>query len=74
MRLAGRLEPLLDADVELVVAHGEPDAATRAEQLGLLDLVHADQPSEQATSLLLALRSCSELYVIDSSDRHAGRP
>jgi hypothetical protein len=49
-----RREPLLDTDVQLPAAQCEPDSATRAQRLGLLELFEAEQDAEEATRLRLA--------------------
>jgi len=65
MRLAGRLERLGHADVELTAAvEREPCAASGAERLRLLDLLEAEQPGEEAPRLLLAAGRRCELDVV----------
>ena len=49
-----RRERLLDTDVELPADQREPDAATRAQRLGLLELLQPEQVAEEATRLRLA--------------------
>jgi hypothetical protein len=59
MRLPGRRERLLDADVELAtVAECEPCAAAGTQRLGLLELLQAEQVAEEATGLRLAAWRC----------------
>jgi hypothetical protein len=59
MRLPGRRERVLDADVELgAVAQREPGAAARAQRLRFLELLEAEQVAEEAPRLGLAARRC----------------
>ena len=62
---AGR-ELLLDADVQLLRSDPEPDAAAGAQRLGLLDLLEAEQPAEEAARLGLAAGRRGQLDVIDA--------
>ena len=65
MGLAGGCERLFDPDVELAAAgEREPDAAARAQRLGLLELVQAEQVAEEATRVRLATRRRGELDVV----------
>jgi hypothetical protein len=65
MRLPRRRELLLDADMELAaVAEPEPDAAARAQRLGLLELLQAEQAAEEAAGGGLAAGRRRELDVI----------
>jgi hypothetical protein len=62
---ARRRERLFDADVELAAAfEREPDAAARAQRLGLLELLEAEQVAEEATRLWLAARRRRDLDVV----------
>jgi len=71
--LTGRAEPLLDADVELLLAGTEPDAAARPQRLRLRDLFEAEQPSVERPRLLLAPARRRDLDVVDPDDRRARR-
>jgi hypothetical protein len=63
--LAGGCERLFDPDVELAAAgEREPDAAARAQRLGLLELVQAEQVAEEATRVRLAADRSRELDVV----------
>jgi hypothetical protein len=63
--LPRRRKRLLDADVELIVARErEPDAAARTERLRLLELLEAEQVTEEAARLRLAARRGRELDVV----------
>jgi hypothetical protein len=65
VRLARGDERILHADVELAAAsEREPDAAARAQRLGLLELLEAEQLAEEAPRLVLASRRRRELDVI----------
>jgi hypothetical protein len=65
MRLSRRRERFLDADMELSAAvEREPDAAARAQWLGLLDLLQRQQLAEEAPRLVLAARWRRELDVV----------
>jgi hypothetical protein len=64
MRLASRSERRLDAYVELSPsAEREPDAAARAQRLGFLDLLQAEQVAEEAARLGFAAGWSRELDV-----------
>jgi hypothetical protein len=63
--LPRRRKRLLDADVELIAARErEPDAAARTERLRLLELLEAEQVTEEAARLRLAARRGRELDVV----------
>jgi hypothetical protein len=65
VRLARGDERILDADVELATARErEPGAAARAQRLGLLELLEAEQSAEEPARLVLAARRGCELDVI----------
>lgn len=65
MRLPSRRERLLDADVELAACgEREPRAAARAQRLGLVELLEAEQLAEEATRLVLAAGWGRDLDVI----------
>ena len=65
MRLARGREIGLDADVQLLCAHAEPDAAARLQRLGLLELVEPEQAGEERPRVLLAAGGRRELNVVD---------
>jgi adenosine deaminase len=65
MRLPRRSEAVVDADVELLLADAEPDAAATPERLRLLELLEAEQPAEEAACVLLAAGRRGELDVVD---------
>ena len=65
MCLARGSERLFDPDVELSASgQCEPDSAARAQLLGLLDLLQAQQLAEEAACLRLAAGWRSELDVV----------
>lgn len=65
MRFPRRRELLLDPDVKLAAsAEREPDSAARAQGLGLLELLQAEQVAEEAPRLGLAAGRRGELHVI----------
>jgi lipopolysaccharide/colanic/teichoic acid biosynthesis glycosyltransferase len=71
--LAGRRERLFHADVELVAAGSEPDAAARDQRLRLRDLLQAEQPAVERACRLLAPARGGDLDVIDADDRQRER-
>jgi hypothetical protein len=64
---------VLDADVELLAAEREPDAAAAVEGVGLLDLHQAEELAEEASRLLLAARRGRKLDVVETDDLHQRR-
>jgi hypothetical protein len=65
MRLACRLERILDADVELAAARErEPGTASRTEGLRLLELLEPEQPAEETPCLVLAAGRGCELDMV----------
>jgi len=65
MRLSRRREGLLDADVQMpAAAEREPDAASSAQRLRLLELLQAEQIAEKTARLVLAARRRRELDVV----------
>ena len=72
MRLARRREGGLDADVQLLRADREPDAAAAPERLRLLDLLEPEQLAEEAAGGVLAAGRGGELDVVDSVE-HGSR-
>jgi hypothetical protein len=65
MGLPRRDERILDADVELTpLANGKPDATTRAQRLGLFELLESEQVAEEAARFRLAARRRGELNVV----------
>jgi hypothetical protein len=65
MRLPRRGERVFDADVKLAsLADCKPDATTRAQRLGLFELLQAKQIAEEAARLRLAARRRGELDVV----------
>ena len=66
MRLARGGEIGLDADVELLRADPEPDAAAASERLRLLDLLEPEQLAEEAARGVLAAGGGGELDVVDA--------
>lgn len=65
MRLPRRPKGVLDADVELAVAHAKPAPAATPELRRLLDLLEPQQPAEEPACLGLAALWRGELYVVD---------
>ena len=68
MRLPRGGELGLDADVELLRADPEPDAASVCEQLRLLELLEPEQLAEEAARGVLAAGGGGELDVVDAVD------
>ena len=68
MRLLRRLEPGLDPDVQRLLAHLEPRAATRRQWLGLRQLAQSEHLAEETPSLLLAARGSRNLDVVEPFD------
>ena len=65
MRLARRLERILDADVQLAAARErEPRTASRTEGFRLLELLEPEQPAEETPRLVLAARRGRELDMV----------
>jgi hypothetical protein len=65
VRLARWDEALLDADVELLGADSEPDAAARPQRLRLRHFLEPEQLAEEAARLGLAAGRRSYLDVVD---------
>jgi len=66
MRLPCRRERVLDADVQLAAAaERKPGAAARAQRLGLLDLLQAEQAAEEPPRLGLAAGRRGDLHVVE---------
>jgi len=70
---AGRGKLLLDADMQLVRAEGEPHAAILLEYLRLLYLREAEEATIESTRLLFSFGSAwgGDLYVVKASDGHS---
>ena len=65
MRLLRRGEGVFDADMKLAsAADCKPGAPTRAQRLGLLELLQAEQIAEEAARFRLAARRRGELDVV----------
>ena len=64
VRLAGRGEALLDADVDLGRARAEPRAPTGAQPLRLVDLGHAEHAAVERAHGVLAARRTGHLDVV----------
>jgi hypothetical protein len=65
VRLASGCERNLDADMELApITECEPDAASRAQRLRLLELFEAQQLAEEAPRFRLAAGRRRELDVV----------
>ena len=64
---------VFDADVELLAAEREPDAAAAVERLGLRHLGQAEELAEETSRLLLAAGRSRELDVVEADDLHQGR-
>jgi hypothetical protein len=65
MRLARRLERILDADVELAAGRErEPGTASRTEGLRLLELLEPEQLAEETPRLVLAARRGGDLDMV----------
>src|SRR6185503_750947 len=71
MRLLRGREVLGDADVELLRAAREPDAAAGRERRGLRQLLQAEQAGEEAARLRLAAGRRRELHVVEAADHAA---
>jgi hypothetical protein len=67
--------PVLDADVELLAAEREPDAAAAVEGLRLLHLREPEKPAEEAARLRLTAGRSRELDVVEADDQwdHRGQ-
>ena len=68
MRLCGSDELGRHADVQLVVADPEPDAAAQGERPRLLDLGEPEQPAVEGARLILAARWRGHLDVVETDD------
>jgi hypothetical protein len=66
VRLACGREPLVDADVELVVAEREPDASAGPQWLRFVELRQSQQLAEEAPRLGLRARWSGELHVVEA--------
>ena len=71
MRLARRREVPLDADVELLRADAEPDAASWLQRLRLRELLQPEQLAEEPARLSLAVGRRRELDVVDAVEHSA---
>ena len=63
----------VDADVQLLRAGREPDAAARAQLLGLLELAQPEQAAVEAARLALAAGRRGDLHVVEAVD-HPNTP
>jgi hypothetical protein len=72
MSFSGRLERLGDTHVELLIAHGKPDAAADSQSRGLLQLRQAQELAVEAPRLAFAARRSGDLHVIQTFDEHPG--
>ena len=70
MGLQSRCEGVFDSDVQLLGARPEPAAASRAQPVGLRELVQAEQRSVERAGGILAAGGRGDLDVIDPGDRH----
>jgi hypothetical protein len=70
MRLGGRSERLVDADVKLSRANLKPTTAARAQRFGLFDLLQFQQATEEVTSLVLASLWSRKLNMVDVDYQH----
>jgi hypothetical protein len=68
VRLAGGLEVVGDADVQLLRAGLEPDAAAPAQRLRLLELRQPEHAAVEAARLALAAGRRGDLDVVDAVD------
>ena len=68
MRLSRGGEVGLDADVELLRADLEPDAAAAPERLRLLELGEPEQLAEEAAGGVLAAGGSGQLNVVEAVD------
>ena len=73
MGLAGGREVLVDADVQLLRADREPDAAARSQLLGLLELAEPQQAAVEAARLALGAGRRGHLHVVEAVD-HPNTP
>ncbi len=69
MRLEGRPEPVLDAEMQLPRSDREPDTAAFGEVCRLLDLGESEEAAIEAPRLVLAIARHGDLDVIDVDDR-----
>lgn len=70
--LARSREFRLDADVKLLIADGEPNAASLSQRLGLLDLVQSNEVAEEAPGIRLATGRCGNLNVSEANSHEEG--
>ena len=70
MRLDGRPEVALDAEVDLHLAVLEPDAPALREFRGLRSFRYAEQLAVEAPGFRLPPRGHGELDVVDADDGH----
>jgi lipopolysaccharide/colanic/teichoic acid biosynthesis glycosyltransferase len=73
MRLPRRHERILDAEVQLLVAGAEPDAAAGADRLGLRHLLEAEQRTVEAAGRVLRPRWDGDLDVVEAEDAHCAK-
>jgi hypothetical protein len=71
VRLARGHEVGLDANVQLLVADREPDAAARLELLWFRELAQAEQPAVEVARLGLGGRRSGDLDVIEGANQAA---
>ena len=64
----GAVDVLLDADVELKLADGEPEAAAGLEGGGLWDLAEAEDVAIEAAGVVLAVFGDGDLGVVEADD------
>jgi len=65
MRLGSWPKILLDANVQLPRAHLKPASASRAQRLGLFNLVESEQPSEKFARCLFTPVRRRNLHMVD---------
>jgi hypothetical protein len=70
LRLPGRREVALDADVQLPVADGEPDTAACPKRIRLLQFLEAEHAAEECTRLRLAPGRSRNLDMIELHGRY----
>ena len=70
MRLGGRSERLVDADVKLPRSNLKPTTAPRAQWFGLFDLLQFQQATEEVTGFVLASLWSRKLNMVDVDYQH----
>lgn len=70
MRLAGRLEGLFHAEMQLSIAEGEPDAAAPGEVLGLGDFRQSQKGTIELPRERFGAARHGDLHMVEPDDGH----